>query len=96
LADLHIVLDWLATHGQGEPIRAGDRLHREVSRFVAKHGAVRVVEAMGQLAERGETTLRQLVFGADRLLNPIASPQPAARARNARGEYSYDEAVAAR
>ena len=94
--DLHVVLDWLATHGQGEPIRAGDRLYREVARFVAKHGAVRVVEAMKQLAERDQTTLRQLVFGADRLLNPIASPRPSARVRNSRGQYSYDEAVAAR
>jgi hypothetical protein len=93
---LTTVVAWLASHVEGAPLRSGSRLLADLKALVDKHGSGVVVSQMEVALRQGSTTNAQLVYGADRRLNPIPSTRPARPTGLPARQGSYDEEVVAR
>ncbi len=71
---------------------------KAVTEQLAPYGFARVQHAWSEVAERvrangGKPTLRQLVFGADDMLNPVPAARPSTSERDAEAQRSFDRRV---
>lgn len=76
-------MQWLSEHHAAVDPN-GNGFHQMLCRLVEVHGTAKVIDAFVELRDEGRTTeVRQYLFGADNILNPL----PSAR-RN--GKQSHD------